>query len=538
MINYRRRYLTSKEFSSYCTVLNLELASFEHELELYERDGVLLPVARIIQPDEYVIKRYQLDRNSESYGEKIPEWNDLEMLIYRPKKSGYPAESILWHFFDWEFEQKNSFLSRPTSEKFKPWKDYRVQVEHGAEGELFRNTTTHYYHYYQVHQVHAIQNKYPVYAKQNWLLKNVKDEVKELVIYLRPAKDDQIASLYGQAICFDALSFFVELYERELRRTFDAIDEDNGVKTLNDQQYAQYKKQLIKHAKFVLRKFGLVDEDLYKFLFYLLDLHSEYERKEYVKLANELLLDIQALVKFISNAMNLSVGDIEREVGQRNKSVWLKQKFRHLDNATKIYDYTQDTFERLRSNYNIKFVNFNITQADIEKLIDFIEKHGLFILPYAIHDIDETINDGRVFRTTSLYIGLSNFTTGFECYLREIANKANQSQNLSIETKDLNVLIRTMFQKWGKLFANEHQQRQEQSTFKNDPFLYLTDVYTAPNLDEIVRTFLIAYRSRNFVAHNYTFEQELYYNWYSIIYTAICDAILYSWVHAANNSWV
>jgi len=114
MRGYGRRYLTAKEFSEYCSGLNVELSSLGfHELQLYEREGLLLPMARVIQHPEYVIKRWQLDQQPETYGQNLPEWNELERLLYGTR-------SDLWHLFDREFERGNKFLSRPTNNAFRP----------------------------------------------------------------------------------------------------------------------------------------------------------------------------------------------------------------------------------------------------------------------------------------------------------------------------------------------------------------------------------------------------------------------------------
>ncbi len=534
MIGSRRRYLTAQEFTSYCSKLNVELMAFDRELELYEKDGVLFPVARMLMPDEYVVKRYELDLYSDSFGQEIPNFPELERLLYSPTILEYINDRNLWHHIDREFEKTNLFLARPAEEQYEPWQDYRVMVR--EDPKLFKKSAKHYYHYYQVYQVYAIQKKYPIYAKHYSLLQNVKDEYTEFTKHLTPQNGNQIAAMHGNLICFEALSFFIEIYENEHHRTFDPIPENSGIKTLNDQQFMQYKNRLEKHAKFILKKFELTDDDIYKFLLYLLNLHENYKRSEHLKLANELLVDIQYLITFIAFSTNLSFNDIEIEINQRDPSIWTKQKFRHLDEALEVYDYARETFERLMKDYNTKVdTSFNVSPNDIEKLLKFIEKQGIFIIPFAIYDIDKILNGSRPFYSTSLYIGLSNLTTGLESYLREIANRSNLRKDTELNT--LHRLITNIFKDdWGNRFNQEHSVRK--NTLGNDPFLYLTDVYTDPNLDEVIKAFLIAYRSRNFIAHNFTLEQDLYHTWYGIIYTAICNALFYSWIYATKNNWI
>lgn len=535
MTRYRRRYLTISQFSSYCSELNIGLSPFNRELEMYEKDGILFPAARIIKSDEYVIQRFELDQAPETYGTNVPNWHELERLLYRRPNLGNNTNSELWHSFDWEFEQKNRFLFWPKEQQFKPWKEYRVKVRQDSGKDLFSKTAEHYYHYFQVHQIYAIQKRFPVYAKHSWLIENVNENLQDRAKYLTPPKDSPSIPLGDHLDSFDALSFYIILYENEQYRTFENIPEQDGIKTLDNQQFAHYTSQLKAHAQYVLCKFDLNMDKLYEFMFYLLKLRNEYERNEYLKLANELSIDIQYLISFIQNIVDLSIDEIEKEVDQRSHSYWTRE-FRHLDKAVKLYDYAKDTFERLLTEYNAKFPNLTISATDIENLIDFIETHGLFIIPYAIFDMDEALNDSRPFQSTSLYTNLSNLTTGFENYLREIANIASQS-NIG----NLHQIIAGMFP-WGNDFNTMHQTNITLYG-KNDPFSYfpyLEDVYTDPNLDtnEALRTFLIAYRTRNMIAHNYTLDHKLYYAWYSVIYISVCQAILYAWINATNNGWV
>jgi hypothetical protein len=84
MIGSRRRYLTAQEFSSYCSKLNVKLSAFNRELELYEKDGVLTPVARIVMPEEYLIERYKLDQDSGTFGHKFLDgrnWKSYFMAV-------------------------------------------------------------------------------------------------------------------------------------------------------------------------------------------------------------------------------------------------------------------------------------------------------------------------------------------------------------------------------------------------------------------------------------------------------------------------
>jgi hypothetical protein len=502
MRGYGGRYLSAREFSDYCSGLNVELSSLGFpELQLYEREGLLLPMARVIQPPEYVIKRWQLDQQPETYGQNLPEWNELERLLYGTR-------SDLWHLFDREFERGNRFLSRPTDNAFSPWGSFYAEVELASGDTVRLSSAEHYYHYWQVHQAYEIQRKYPVFAKYNWVLQNLKDEAKKEAYFLKPPDSTPIATLYGRAKYFDALSFYIELYNNEEERAFAAVPVTDGFKKLSDEQSAHYQSQLIGHAKFVYGRYSLSVEGLYGFLVHVLNLQTRYEDDDHTKLANELENDIVFLAKFIAGLTGQSFSELEEEIGKRASS-WTRKQFRHLDKALEVQDYAREAFERLMGEYNERFPGFAISATDISRLLRFLDDKGLFIIPYAIFDIDRALNNRRPFLRTLLYGGLRNLTTGLECFLREIANTVPSS---TVDTSKLYQLIITMFGEWGKTFDVEHQAKNR--IHRHDAISYIADVYTDPNLDEPVRVFLIARQVRNLVAHQYILEHELYYGLY------------------------
>lgn len=528
MLGYGTRYLTARQFVDYCSGLNVKLSPLGFpELQLYEREGLLLPMARVVRPREYVIKRWELDQQLETYRQTLPEWNELVRLLLP-----YVTDSDLRHPFDREFEQGNRFLCRPTDDVFRPWDSFYAEVELAGGYTVRLPSAEHYYHYWQVHQAYAIQRKYPVFAKHNWVLENLEAEVAR---FYKPQNPIPIATLCGKAEYFDALSFYIELYRNEEQRTLAPIPITDGFKQLNDEQSAHYQSRLIDHAKSVCGRYNLKVESLYEFLVHVLDLQTQYERDEHMKLAHELKNDTVFLARLVAGITDQSFDELEEEVGKR-APFSTKKQFRHLDKTLEVQDCAREDFERLMDEYNGRFPAFNVSPTDIDGLLKFVGEKGLFIIPYAIFDIHETFNNPRAFRRTSLYIGLSNLTAGLESYLREIAHTANKTSTTTIETETLHPLIKTMFSEWGQTFATEHEHRKQK--YKDDAISYLLDVYTDPSLDEIVRAFIIAYRVRNLVHHRYILENDLYYGLYGGLYTAICHALFYSWMYASQKSWI
>lgn len=545
MSGWGRRYLTGDEFSSYCSALNIRLRPFNGELELYEREGVLLPVARVIKPDEYVIERKKAEQQPEGFWKSLPEWDELERLSYshqidRRIDPSKMTDADLCHPFDREFERHNRFLIRPRAGDFKPWKSFRVRVGGATEDGYEVETAVHYYHYWQAHQVYAIQKKYPIFAKHAGVFKYLKDSARDKMKYLWPRAGDAVSTLNRKALYFDALSFYIEMYTAEESRTFAAIPASKGIKQLNDEEFELYRSSLAGHAKFVLQRYGLTTSQLWQVLVDVLNLRNEYQRDERAKLANELEKDLVFLARFIAGVTGQSFDGITEEVGKRS-TFWIKQEFRHLDRAVQVLDYARDTFQRLMTDYNSEFPGHNISVTEIQGLLKFIEASGLFIIPYTMFDTDEALNNPRAFRRTSLYMGMKNLTTGLECLMREIAKRIPNATG-SMDT--LGGLINTVFKEWSGEFWKERDKRQGEKPTKPSEFISnISDVYNDSGLDErihghIIGAFLMAYWARNLTHHHYTLEDDLYSDLYGRVYRAAYYAMFYTWKYATQKGWV
>ena len=191
------------------------------------------------------------------------------------------------------------------------------------------------------------------------------------------------------------------------------------------------------------------------------------------------------------------------------------------------------------NDYNKGFPGFNISITEIDGLLKFIEASGLFIIPYAIFDTDEALNNPRAFRRTSLYMGMKNLTTGLECLIREIAKKI---PNATGSIKTLDSLIQMVFSEWHKDFQRE-RGRKPIPKQPSDFIRNIINIHNDPFLDQqthggIIRVFLTAYWARNLTAHHYTLEDELYGDLYSKVYRAIYYAMLYTWKYAMQKGWV
>ena len=314
---YGERYALVGDFIGYCSDLNIETT--ERELEHYERTGVMLPVARVIYPDEYIVRKYdRLYEGVVNRGE-IERWPALLRLEENigpfPHRYKNLSDEELIHCFDRELEsdKEPSYLFRPNSANFRPWDGYRVTITNEQGREFKQSTVEHRYAYWQIHQLYAVK-RYP-------------------------------ALFHGRSSYFDSLSFWVTVSTRERNRTFASIPETNGVRRLNWNQGNAYRGRLVKHAQTVKERFNLDVGDVHDFLRWLVDTFQDYERRERYKISLELKKDIFNLEDFY----RLITGKTRDETAD---AVWENDRhgrraFRHLILESKERDYAFDVLNRI-----------------------------------------------------------------------------------------------------------------------------------------------------------------------------------------------
>ena len=133
------RYLDTKRFIKYCEKNNIN--TDEQELEFYEREGYLLPVAREILPSEYIQLFNNLhypaqplsDDAKRAYLALFDEYPAVTRLEERLPFDGTYTDDQIIHIIDCELDH-NPHLLRPTLESYVPWATYDISVmAHGHE---------------------------------------------------------------------------------------------------------------------------------------------------------------------------------------------------------------------------------------------------------------------------------------------------------------------------------------------------------------------------------------------------------------------
>lgn len=546
--NYDVRYLQADEFIKYCAELKVETDL--SELEHYEKTAIMLPLARIIYPEEYIKLRTLWYRGVIEKLPKDDKWPDLQRLFDKkrvlPHDYANLSDEELIDSFDREMGT-NLYLVRPTADNYRPWESYEISIPYGEGLKSAEKTAVHYFGYWQVHQLYYIQ-QYPDLHKNKTLLDHIPDEVKNRIHRPLSPNPDTLREFKGLATMFDLLSFWITIYERERRRTFALIPPQHHVKHLEEKQYHAYLDRLKSEAEFILLRYGKSVEELYKFMYQLLELQSDYQKKEKYKLAEEIRNDIVSLSHLIELLTDSEWDDVADELGRRF-TFWTRQKFRYLDLLVKEKDEAREMlidvakkYKEVLKTHNISSENFNFSVREIDNLLDYCKRQNYTVLFTSLSGMTATEEEyAEKFRPVTRYTNLKNALTALEFIMRDFALRTGGTKGRLTLSAVIEALMKN--EVWFSLYEQKYRKQLTSAKNEEEFFLHLNQLLHDPDLVQTeeafwARVFLIASLARNLTAHDFPKEDWFYGELYGEMLEAGIYAILYSWHKAKEYGWV
>ena len=542
------RYAEVSLFEDYCRDLNVNTG--RGELEHYEKVRAMLPVARVVYPDEYVIQRDQNQWNGVTDWDGAGQWPELDRLLKRGLSvqsgdEGSSDEKVV-HSFDREMEAgANPYLIRPELSEFRPWSEYRVEVPDGRGNSIMRPTAEHYYSYWQVHQLFLIQ-QYPDLYKNVGLIERIPQEDSLKKSLPRAPKEEYFVDFAGMRLRFDAISFWIALYHREHENAFAGVAEVDGVRSLDDAQATAYRTKLALRAAQVKERFQLTPGDLYGFLHKLIELLEGYERKERYKLVDALKDDIFAWENLLTLATGKTREDVAEELGRTN--IYDERTFRHLDIRSKEHDYSLELLTSVsadceRALRQLGDSQWSFPEADVDELLNYCEREGLGLFVTALSGMVATGDEEyrQISRRVQRYTNLKNVLNSYEYLLKTLGLQAGQI----VGNETLTPLVdKVMAQElWYQSFG---ARKQSGLLSTNSTQAFLTNLGSLLADSQLkgspqgywAQQFLVTCLARNMTVHSYPSQDSYYGDLFGRMLHAVVSATFYTWRHAKAQGWV
>ena len=547
---YGERYAEVGLFIDYCRDLNIK--TDERELAYYEKTGAMLPVARVIYPDEHVIESYRRELDGDYNWNGFDVWSELADLTekFRPflRRFNDLTDEELVHCFDRAMDAGgNPYLHVPALGDYRPWEEYAVALP-DTDG-LQRSTVEHYYSYWQVHQLYLIQQHPHLYRYANLVDRLPPDDpARTSVLAFLPK--ERLRDFNGMRPCFEALSFWITLSGRERARTFAGVPEQSGTRRIDAVAADNHKRKLVASASMVMERFRLDARNLYQFLHELIRLYEDYERNERSKLARKLRFDILHCGRLLELAEDQTREQVADQLGKVDP--YDRQTFRRLQAPIKERDYAVDLLTHAPPTWSQALqqdatTGWPFTEVDANALLDFCEKKGLSLLRTYLSGMLAVGEDERLekFGRSQSYTNLKNTLTGYEALLKALAPKTWFDKVSNGLTPTVQTVMHRSGQSWIKKFddfLNSHPGFLNSTSTKD----FLDNLTTMLNHTELqgskdglcAMAFLLTCLGRNFTAHSYPDDDAFFGEALGKMADAAIVAITYTWKLAQGNAWL
>ena len=543
MNRHGERFLMVNDFIAHCRSLNVR--TDERELEHYEKIGVMLPVARVIYPEEYFIRqrRHELEGGVIA-GIDTAEWPELQRLAERSTHLGFPfgytdlTDDELVHCFDREMGS-NPYLIFPGDSEFKPWDDYKVKVAELQGHEIKESLAEHYYSYWQVHQLYFIQSWPDLYQNAR-LLALIPEDKLPLGRPLAPS-NERLVGFDSMGQYFDALSFWITVYRRERNRTFASADVVGRIRTIDESEAVIHRQRMEEQSRMVADSFRLSREDMYEFLHRLIGRYEKYESQERYKMAGDLKRDIFHLERLVE----INTGDATNTILD-NVNYYDAQTLRRLDSAIRERDLAFRVIFRGSQRCASEIAElgentWSFTEPEVNELLDYCGEEGLGLIHTAMSGMlaSNEEDEQQKFRHVEMYSNLKNVLTSYEYLMKSLGERGN----INVEGCTLSPAIEKVFsgENWFQKFKDRRRLARAGTTaeFLDNLDTILNDGDLGDSVDGYwARSFLITLLARNCAVHSYPTEDRYYVESFGHMLHAPIAAMLFTWELAKRRNWI
>jgi hypothetical protein len=536
---YGQRYLSVQNFMGFCRSVGVHVTK-EAELEFYEEHRLLLPAARIINPDDYL----HLIKGGHDIPDRYLALDRLLAQIHFPSFIERQPEQSLAHPIDEAFGTLPELVD-PRQTQFHPW-DSHIEV---------------FYHYWQVYELYQIRRDKGMYADTAFVLRH-EDEwhftpghtTESTLLWKWPDAEGDRLGLHDD---FDALSRFIYLYNQERRRTFAPVEPNEDlIKSLAPDDYERYKSRVMNIAKDTSQQYGLDAECLYAFLRKLMEMHHTYQAAEKSKLADSIKTDIGLLMRMIAwitgqdfTYIAEKAGNLRRYPGPNYlETVFPNARAGAHDSAVKMLTLWA------KDHYNPYVTTlFAVDDTNLDALASYIEKTDLAVFEYALLILNETWWDtSDSIQPATMYFCIKNLAALPEAFLREIYEHRLASGAVqSVSKHDLYQCACSLFARETNLsslwrviqsgYNSGYTAAKDQAEFiqKFEHLRAQMDLSGISNEDYLGYCFLMAVLVRNFTHHHQIEESShTFDNRYLRSIRSILSVVFFVWVYAHRQGWI
>lgn len=537
---FKKRCLDLDQFLDVCKAVKLFQCD-KDELEQYEKDGLLLPVARLILPADYRVARDSKKyRNIEFSAEIMDKYSALDKLYdsIPPISPHFREEAEFPHPIDLVTEDIEQLI-RPSEQEFVPWSDYETKTEI----PVYTKGVIHFYQPWQVFALYEIRtyekNLYPC----------------DLIgIHPRDLETGKISELTAY---FEATSQFYFVRQALFYVYFDKMPtNDDGRSQLDEDTAALLEAKLVDLAQQLTSGKSLTKDNFIKAITGMCILHSHYTKVEKVTLAEVMKDEIWKAIRFCDFAFGLNSQEISDLVGAIHKRGREKPYIEAIfpDERKVKHENALSELGALSQNYNQNTPTWQINESEIEELLNFLEASDLAVFEYIIVQVKETHFNYNQWQVAEAFLQIKILASFLESFLRLVCKEGGKTIT---DTDSLRNFMEKIVPNSAKPIWNKFEKCESnlRNNFTGKTFNANTSNFvskfqllrqvlpkkpndTVPEEEYLGACLTIALLTRNFTSHHTVEQEDILQGRYTWLVRSVVNTIFLAWMIARKENWV
>lgn len=534
--HFGKRYLDSKDFIKLCESFGLHLCN-ESELERYEAERIMFPVARMIMPEGYAraFWQYQLSQEEKfEFDNKYLPFHELDQAIRYQIHSKIQKQD--WrHPIDryWGIDG----LKKPSEEDFAPWDSYKVDVELG-KSTVQQPTATHFYHYWQIYELYDTRKfREGMYKDNNLLLR-----------FVSPNQDKK----RGLPLLFEALSYFQTLYSSYHTHLIASLQSNTDGVVILDQ--TQQNDLLLKARSFAnetinsFNSFKLDEDLLFWGLTQMIELHVNYEEAERIKLSLALRKDIWRVTELIHRGFGTSPEEIAKKAGPSGGYIGNYLELLFPNRRKKSRGEAFNLLKHLLQEHHKHAPNVSLSDDELNGLLNYVEATNLAWFEYVLVELNEDFFELHSWHATVTFLHLKSLASAPESLMRVLIQNNGDDQarrDLAKQTKPgMGTFIDLVFRNIASTILADYKNIKHWEANSSIQFSenldYLSKAITAAHSEDeyLANNLALATLIRNFSSHLVVDDPALLRGTYVLCVRSIISSVSLIWKTAKRKNWV
>ena len=513
-------YLELDRFKKLCNELNVQ--GSDGLLEAYEKHGLIYPIYRINRPKDYLQRIFEQNhgRNrSENVIEVPDEYGNLLKFKYEelcswdhPILPGFDKALSEGHPLEQAYKRGESFIEKPSKDTYRNWADYKVILEITINGSSRKTTESTARHFYSPWQIYLLEESNHRHTRYINVLINLREGEK----YILNEQPQKLLLARWQ-------DYFKLLWDYRFKENLlftKALKDVNG-NILEGKDNENFHNSCEKMAKDICSQYSYTS--WMEFLKALCVLYFEYQEREKHRLSKCVKKDIRSIIDISMLGFEKTYIEIINNVG----TVLVERIYPEYESFLKRE--AKPLMESVLEDYNkVVPADLKLNKNDVDDIIDHAFSNGNETMLVSVIGINQEYFSPSYFGDEGIWSYVRSLAVAVESWVKTLAAKTEFRNAIVTLTKN------RLGQKSFDSCCDQLQKALGRTNMDVHNYADLKQFFnkiTTINFNNLswMKYLIMAYLTRNYIAHHTKLESELFGSILIELYRSLLFLAFYTW---------